>query len=220
MARLGRRFFARPTVAVARDLLGCRLRVGRGADRRVVRIVETEAYVADDPASHAYRGPTPRNRSMFLEAGTLYVYRIHRVVCANLVTRPGEAVLLRAGAPETPGLPNPSGPGRFCRALGIGIADDGIDVTTDARVKVTAARERGAGIEIGPRVGIRRAADRLLRFAIRGDPWVSRPRPEGARRATSVSSSRSRAGARSRRNRTRRTRPSAGGTSAARTGGR
>lgn len=175
--RLGRAFFDRPTARVARELLGATLWVGD----RAVRIVETEAYVANDPASHAFRGPTRRNRSMFAGPGTLYVYRIHQVVCANLVTRRGEAVLLRAGEPLTPGLSATSGPGRLCRALGLGLGDDGTLVARSGSDRVRV--ERGAGprgpVVVGPRVGIRRAADRPLRFALADNPWVSHPAAGG-----------------------------------------
>ena len=176
--RVGRRFFDRPTTEVARDLLGRALTVRVGRRTRSVRLVETEAYVARDPANHAYRGPTPRNRSMFLEPGTLYVYRIHQVVCANVVTRPGEAVLLRAGAPLTPGMGAPSGPGRLCRALGIVRSDDGRFLPLGDRIWLSKHRVRPGRIVRGRRVGLRKAAERRLRFAIAGDPWVSSPRPE------------------------------------------
>jgi DNA-3-methyladenine glycosylase len=175
--RLGRAFFDRPTIDVARALLGTVLTVDGPGGRRAVRVVETEAYLSGDPASHAYRGPTPRNRSMFSRPGTLYVFRIHQVVCANLVTRRGEAVLLRAGEPLTRGLPNPSGPGRLCRALGIRLADDGTDVTRSRRVRVIESDAARPRIVSGTRVGIRLARRRRLRFAVSGDPWVSRPRP-------------------------------------------
>ena len=176
-----RAFFDRVTSVVARDLLGRVLRVREEDEVRAVRLVETEAYVADDPANHAFRGPTVRNRSMFLRPGTLYVYRIHQVVCANLVTRPGEAVLLRAGEPLRPGMSSPSGPGRLCRSLGIRRSDDGTDLVESPRFSVSSARYGRGRIVFGPRVGIRRAADRPLRFALADSPWVSRPRP-GARR--------------------------------------
>jgi len=104
--------------------------------------VETEAYVRGDPANHAFRGPTPRNRSMFDAPGTLYVYRIHQVVCANLVARRGEAVLLRAGAPLPNAPGNASGPGRLCRYLGITIEDDGTDTVLGRRVELRLPRER------------------------------------------------------------------------------
>jgi DNA-3-methyladenine glycosylase len=217
--RLRRAFFDRATVRVARELLGALLTVRDGSRSRTVRVVETEAYVAGDPANHAFRGRTGRNRSMFGPPGTLYVYRIHQVVCANLVTRPGEAVLLRAGAPRTAGLPSTSGPGRLCRGLGIGLADDGLDVTRGRRVVVRARPRRPQGIAVGPRVGIRRAADRPLRFAVRGEPAVSRPRPPSW--ATSAAWPRRSPGAAGRRRtRRRRRRPSGGGTSVSRTGGR
>jgi DNA-3-methyladenine glycosylase len=179
--RLGRSFFARPTVRVARDLLGRSLHVRDSNGHRSVRLVEVEAYVANDAASHAVRGPTARNRSMFLPPGTLYVFRIHQVVCANLVTRPGQAVLLRAGAPPTGSERNPSGPGRLCRDLGITLADDGIDTTRSPRIYLTddPGRDRSVRIVSSPRVGISRAVELPLRFSLVGDPWVSRPRPVG-----------------------------------------
>ena len=175
--RLGRAFFARPTVAVARGLLGARIRVRRGRAVREARLVETEAYLRGDPASHAFRGPTRRNRSMFLAPGTLYVFRIHQVVCANLVTRAGEAVLLRAGRLDDAPPRTASGPGRLCRALGVVLGDDGEDAVAGSRIEVRARAGPRPGIVVGPRVGIRKAADRPLRFSIAGDPAVSRPRP-------------------------------------------
>jgi DNA-3-methyladenine glycosylase len=217
--RLGRGFFDRPTVRVARELLGALLTVRDGSGARSVRVVETEAYVAGDPANHAFRGPTPRNRSMFGPPGTLYVYRIHQVVCANLVTRPGEAVLLRAGAPLSDRLGSASGPGRLCRSLGLGLADDGLDVTRGRRVRLEPRPRRPREIAVGCRVGIRRAADRPLRFALPGEPSVSCPRPP-ARSASAAWPRRSPAAAATRRTRRRRRRPSGGGTRAGRTVGR
>jgi len=212
---VGRRFFRRPTVEVARDLLGARLRVDGPAGHVEARLVETEAYLTDDPASHAFRGPTRRNRSMFGPPGTLYVFRIHQVVCANLVTRPGEAVLLRAGVVE--GMPpgHARGPGRLARALGLTIADDGQGAVTGPRVRVLARPGPRPLTDVGPRVGIRRAAERPLRFAIRDEPAVSRPRP-----LTSAFSTRTRAGSRSRQSRTRRRPASGGGRSGGRIAGR
>lgn len=176
MRRRGRAFFDRPTERVARELLGHRFVVRDRRGIRSVRLVETEAYVAHDPANHAYRGPTRRNRSMFGPPGTLYVFRIHQVVCANLVTRPGEAVLLRAGEPLGAGLPSASGPGRLCRCLGLTISDDGRDTTRGTAVVLEKGPERAVRPLIGPRVGIRKAVERPLRFALRGSLGVSRPR--------------------------------------------
>jgi DNA-3-methyladenine glycosylase len=169
---------------VARDLLGRQLHVLGPASFRSVRLVEVEAYVADDPASHTYRGPTARNRSMFGPPGTLYIYRIHQVVCANLVTRRGQAVLLRAGAPLGDVEGNPSGPGRLCRFLELRLTDDGIDTARSERAYLTMGegRARSERVLATPRIGISRAVDRPLRFSLADNRWVSRPRP--SRRAT------------------------------------
>ena len=173
---LPRSFYDRATATVARDLLGCRLVRSIDGARRVGRIVETEAYIARDPASHAFRGPTDRNRSMFAGPGTLYVYRIHQVHCANVVTRPGTAVLLRAVEPISIGLPDARGPGRLARAFGLTRHDDGADLT---RGSIHLLPRDGAigRVVRAPRVGIRRAADRPLRFALWGSRFVSYPRP-------------------------------------------
>lgn len=177
VAPLARSFFDRPTTTVARALLGCRLvRADPGA-LRVARVVETEAYVAGDPASHAYRGPTPRNRSMFLRPGTLYVYRIHQVHCANVVTRPGEAVLLRAAEPVSEGLGPTRGPGRLCRAFGLTRVEDGVDLTRGPLFLAPRDRPLMGRIVAAPRVGISRAVERPLRFAVDGNRFVSTPLP-------------------------------------------
>lgn len=172
-------WYDRPTRVVARALLGDLL-IGRGLDGwRVGRIVETEAYIANDPASHAFRGPTDRNRSMFAGPGTWYVYRIHQVHCANLTTRAGEAVLLRAAEPVTNNLHDLDGPGRLCRAWGLTRADDGSSAVTGSRLRVVPGPSSREPVVSGPRVGIRLARERRLRFALRGNRAVSRPRPSG-----------------------------------------
>jgi DNA-3-methyladenine glycosylase len=215
--RLGRSFFDRPATSLARALLGARLRVRGALGPRTARLVEVEAYLRGDPASHAFRGPTPRNRSMYGPPGTLYVFRIHQVVCANLVARRGEAALLRGAAIE--GDPDPRrgrGPGRLARALGISLADDGADVVTGDRFGLYGPTVRSGRVRRGPRVGISRAAKRPLRFWIDGELAVSRARsPSGA-----ASPNRTRVGARYRRTRTRSRPASGGGTSGGRTGGR
>jgi DNA-3-methyladenine glycosylase len=202
-----REWFARPTDEVARDLVGCVLIVDAGTPSAVTaRIVETEAYLGlSDPASHAYRGPTPRSLVMFGPAAHLYVYFTYGMhFCVNVVTEPdgiAGAVLLRAAAVEE-GVSVVSarrgeavaatallrGPGNLCRGLGITRADDGIDLLDPgSRVHI----EQRAGtppIAIGTRVGIRQAADRLLRFSWIDDPAVSRPVPstpgEGVQRGS------------------------------------
>jgi DNA-3-methyladenine glycosylase len=167
--------FDRPSQELARSLLGVRLVRRAGSEWRAVRIVECEAYESGDPASHAFLGPTLRNRSMFAPPGTLYVFSIHRVYCANVVGRAGEAALLRAGEPLTPGLPRPSGPGRLCRALGIDRRLDGMSLE-NSEVRLLPATAPTGPVLAGPRVGISLARERRLRFALAENDWVSRPR--------------------------------------------
>jgi len=177
------RFYARPTATVAQGLLGAWL-VVRGEDGyRAGRIVETEAYVAHDPANHAARGPTERNRSMFGAPGTLYVYRIHQVHCANTVTRRGEAVLLRAAEPLGGLVADLAGPGRLCRGMGIGTTDDGSSLIS-GRVRLVAGDLRPRRVVRAPRVGVTKAADRPLRFLWDQHPATSAPRPWRRRRLT------------------------------------
>ncbi|MCI4363312.1 MAG: DNA-3-methyladenine glycosylase [Thermoplasmata archaeon] len=165
----------RPAAELARALLGVRLAYRAKDGLRAVRIVETEAYGWGDPASHAFLGPTVRNRSMFGPPGTLYLYRIHQVLCANVVGRAGEAALLRAGEPLSEGLLSPSGPGRLCRALGLTQELDGSSLERSS-VRLLPRLPGDLEVETGVRVGISRARARPLRFAIVGNRWVSRPR--------------------------------------------
>lgn len=187
-------------MTVARELIGCGLLVDAGTRSEVrARIVEVEAYLGtDDEASHAHRGPTPRAAIMFGEPGHLYVYLSYGVHhCANLVTevdgRAG-AVLLRAAAVEAgeatvrtrreEGSPRERpraallrGPGNLCSGLGIDRADNGLDACDPcSRLAVLPGSPAPAVLAVGPRVGITRNADPLLRFAWPGDPAVSAPR--------------------------------------------
>jgi DNA-3-methyladenine glycosylase len=190
--RLPRRFLARPSTVVAPSLLGCVLvRILPDGRRLAVRIVETEAYEQGDPASHSYHGRTARTEVMFGLAGYLYVYFTYGMhFCANVVTgRRGEgsAVLLRAGEPlegldamaERRGTSDPrllcSGPARLCQALAIDAAAGGEDLVAGEGIWL----ERGTAvtaISVGPRVGIRQAAEKPWRFWETGDPFVSRTR--------------------------------------------
>jgi DNA-3-methyladenine glycosylase len=199
VAELTRDWFARPTVEVARDLVGCALLVDTGTASAVVaRIVETEAYLGtSDPASHAYRGPTPRARIMFGPAAFLYVYFTYGMhYCANVVTEAdgvAGAVLLRAAAVEKgeatviarrrEGLATAAllrGPGNLCRGLGITRTDNGIDLLEPSSRVHMAPGTGTPPIAVGTRIGLRQAADRLLRFTWLGDPAVSRPAPRAA----------------------------------------
>jgi DNA-3-methyladenine glycosylase len=173
---------------VARSLLGCTfLHDGVGGV-----IVEVEAYSPEDPASHAFRGRTKRNASMFGPAGTLYVYRsygIHwcvNVACEEVGT--GSAVLLRALEPTrglaemrsrrgaVPDAALCAGPGRLTQALAITREHDGRSIVEPP----FSLEPPSMPVEIAatPRVGITKAVDLPWRYVVRGSPWLSRgPRP-------------------------------------------
>ncbi len=178
-------FFAREAAIVAPALLGAELLVdGVGG-----RIVETEAYHPDDPASHSYRGPTPRNRAMFAGPPRVYVYRSYGIHwCLNFVCANASAVLIRALEPTAGidimrsrrGLEDPrtlcSGPGKLCEALGITGVLDGrrLDAPPFA---LTLPRRQSHQVTIGPRIGITKAAEVPWRFGIAGSPHLSKPFP-------------------------------------------
>jgi DNA-3-methyladenine glycosylase len=183
-------FYARPVVAVARDLLGATVRHGPVR----VRLTEVEAYTGpDDPASHAARGPTPRSAVMFGPPGHAYVYFVYGMHwCLNLVCGPAgtpSAVLVRAGevvagvdlararAPRLADRDLARGPGRLARALGADGSLTGSPVTGGGRLVV----ERGTEVDdtlvcTGPRIGLRVAVERPWRFWVAGDPTVSATR--------------------------------------------
>lgn len=163
----------------ARSLLGCRLTTSFDDTTTEIVVGEVEAYGgADDPASHAYRGPTKRNRSMFREPGTLYVYRSYGVHwCANIVTGSSgdpSAVLLRGGFPivgveameqrraRTDHLTD--GPGKLCSALGITGDHDGTSALDGPVGLVWGELPDTARIAAGPRIGITAATERQWRF--------------------------------------------------------
>lgn len=169
---------------VAPRLLGAVLRHGEVA----VRLTEVEAYAgADDPGSHAYRGRTRRNAVMFGPSGHLYCYFTYGMhVCANVVVGdegdPG-AVLVRAGEvvdglelarSRRLGVTDRDlarGPARLCRALGVGLHHDGVDLASgDVLLELG---ERVATVSTGPRVGLRQAPERPWRFWVTDNPTVS-----------------------------------------------
>jgi DNA-3-methyladenine glycosylase len=184
-ARLRREFFARSVHEVAPDLIGVTLLVdGVGGP-----IVEVEAYDQDDPASHGFRGQTPRNAVMFGPPGYAYVYRSYGIHwCLNVVCdAPGraEAVLIRALLPERGfdamrtrrGLGAEralcSGPGKLCQALAIGRDHDGLAL--DAPPFELLARRETPLIVTGPRIGITRATELPWRYGLEGSPFLSKP---------------------------------------------
>ncbi|MBI3928284.1 MAG: DNA-3-methyladenine glycosylase [Armatimonadetes bacterium] len=190
-------FYDRDPADVARDLLGTWLVHHSPEGPAGGIIVETEAYRGQhvDPASHAYRRKTPRNRTMFEQGGRAYVYFIYgNHFCLNVVAHPaGEAgaVLLRALEPrvglelmarrrrlEKPAQLS-SGPGKLCQALGIGREHNGapfLPPESGRGLILGRAAAVGCGISCGPRIGVRAGADELLRFWAAGNPHVSRGR--------------------------------------------
>ena len=178
---LPRAFYDRDTVAVARDLLGKHLfHVSRGVER-IGRIVEVEAYLGPhDLASHSSRGPTARTRVMFGPPGHAYVYLVYGMhCCMNVVTeRDGHAsaVLVRAVEPVKNVEGATRGPGRLCKAMRIDRRLNGHDLTSDDFYIADPPVSEPVPIARRPRVGVGYAghwAMRLLRFYIRGNPFVS-----------------------------------------------
>jgi DNA-3-methyladenine glycosylase len=194
-------FYRRPAEEVARDLLGRWLIRELEGERLVLRIVEVEAYLGGpDRASHAFDGRrTPRNESLYLPGGHAYVYFIYGMHwCLNAVTGEkdiGSAVLIRAGEPvegeETmarnrnrTGKVGPGdlagGPGKLCQALAIDRSLDGVLLDREPLRIVKGDPAEPGEIVAGPRIGVDYAGEAAtwpLRFAIRGNLHVSRPRP-------------------------------------------
>ncbi|WP_101254440.1 DNA-3-methyladenine glycosylase [Streptomyces barkulensis] len=183
---------AHPAEEVAPKLLGAVLTHEAPEGTVSITITETEAYSGTaDPASHAYRGRTPRNTVMFGPAGHLYVYRSHGLHwCANVVTGTdgiASAVLVRAGrvvegedlARKRRGEKVESsrlarGPGNFCQALGITGEHNDADLLAGTSVMLSEGEPVPAAlIRAGPRVGVSRAHDWQHRFYLAGDPTVS-----------------------------------------------
>jgi DNA-3-methyladenine glycosylase len=200
LKKLPRSFYLRPTVHVAKALLGKYLvRKLRGATL-VGRIVETEAYCgAIDPASHSFRGKTKRNEVMFGNAGFLYVYFTYGMhFCANVVTGPegiGQAVLIRAVEPirgiemmmrnrfrvlssESRVVSNlTSGPAKFCQAFAIGGKENGVDLRGDTLFIAAGNAIPAPKVQRSSRIGIRVGTEKRWRFFVRGKKWVSNGRP-------------------------------------------
>lgn len=173
--RLPRSFYARPTVEVARDLLGKVLHSGAAS----ARIVETEAYLGtDDAAAHSARGLTPRTSVIFGPPGRAYVYLIYGMhYCLNIVAEPkgvAGCVLIRAVEPIAGVIGSCDGPGKLTRALGITLQHYGADLTRGPLTIHAPAAEENFDIAASPRIGISQSADLPLRFFIRGNRFVSR----------------------------------------------
>ena len=202
MKPLLRSFYLRPTLQVARDLLGKHIVRKVGSKLLIGKIVEVEAYCKGDPASHAFRGITKRNEVMFWEGGHLYVYFTYGMhFCANVVTGnegTGEAVLIRAveplagievmkinryGSNKSLNLQSlnrksfinlTNGPAKFCQALGIERKENGTDLL-DSEISITEGESiLSKYIKRSSRIGIQQGVEKNWRFFIRGNQWLSK----------------------------------------------
>jgi DNA-3-methyladenine glycosylase len=181
-------FYERDSRQVAVDLLGCVLSRDTPEGKTAGVIVETEAYRPDDPACHAYRGPTMRNRNIFGPPGIAYVYLsygTHNLL--NVVCEPegiGSAVLIRALRPSEGEVLMErrrgrahdlcNGPGRLTQALGIDLSYDGLDLTSGS-LTISDGGAPPEGIVETTRIGITRGTDLPWRYLIDGEEHVSVP---------------------------------------------
>jgi len=171
---LDRSFYARPTVEVARGLLGKVIRHAQA----FARIVEVEAYLGqDDDAAHSARGLTRRTRAIFGPPGHAYVYLIYGMHhCLNIVAEPegvAGCVLIRAVEPLRGITRAANGPGKLTRALGITLEHYGADLTRGPLTVHEAAAGEAFEIAVSRRIGITKAQELPLRFFIAGNRFVS-----------------------------------------------
>jgi DNA-3-methyladenine glycosylase len=196
---LPRSFYLRPTLTVAKDLLGRYLLRRIGRTLLIGKIVEVEAYLGElDPASHAFRGRTKRNEVMFERGGNLYVYFTYGMhFCCNVVTEEkgkGRAVLLRAvepvggidlmarhrgledisdGSAQGSLLQLTNGPAKLCEAFRIRREQNGADLLGREIFIARGDAVRRGQIVSGPRIGIKSGKEKRWRFCLRGNPFVS-----------------------------------------------
>ncbi len=198
MKKLPRSIYLRTTIEVARSLIGKMIVRRQGTEFLLGMIVETEAYRADDPASHSFRGMTERNKVMFGNGGCLYVYFTYGMhYCANIVTGAagkGEAVLIRAVEPvagfdrmvKNRNLGNEflnakgkrsriltNGPAKFAQAFGITTKHSGMDLLEDDIFITNGIVVPRSSIAAAPRIGISRAKEKKWRFYLKHNLWVS-----------------------------------------------
>lgn len=192
--KLNKDFYLQDTLLVAKQLLGKYLYRKYKGQYLIGKIVETEAYREDDPASHAFKGKTKRNEVMFWEGGHLYVYFTYGMhYCCNVVTERegrGCAVLIRAVEPIE-GLDTmmklrkfnssanvfdlTNGPAKLCQAFNITKRDNG-KFLCDEEIFIVDSKIDIENSQIGKsqRIGIKNGLDKQWRFFIRNSPWVSR----------------------------------------------
>jgi DNA-3-methyladenine glycosylase len=192
VAPLPRSALPNDTVTLARFLLGKVLVRELNGGQAIGRIVETEAYLENEPACHAYRGVTPRNRSLFLEVGHAYVYLCYGTSYMLNVSSEcrgtGSGVLLRALEPIA-GIDHMQsarkgirlldlarGPGRLTSALQVDLRHDGIDLFSPGPLWIGSDGATGDSIGESTRIGLTKAADLRLRYFIVGSNYLSGPR--------------------------------------------
>lgn len=184
MTILPRTFYSRDTVTVAKNILGKKIVRKIGKNEISGIIIETEAYRhKDDPASHAFRRITDRNKVMFEEVGKAYIYFTYGMhYCFNIVARNSKfeagAVLIRAVMPEkgieimekNRGMKNSKkltdGPAKLTQAFGITKRHYGLDLTVNSELFITDGIKNHCKIISSPRIGIKNATDRLWNFKI------------------------------------------------------
>lgn len=185
-------YFCQSTEKIARHMLGMYLVHDHPKGLITGRIVETEAYVSNDPASHAFKGQTKRNAPMFSYPGTVYVYRIYGMYyCLNIVTAPegvAEAVLIRAVEPldglevmqRNRGVHVPlrdlcRGPGRLCQAFGIDLEFNGANIREGSLRLEIACEPLPLAEQIceSPRIGIAQGSGLPLRYYLKNSQYVS-----------------------------------------------
>lgn len=194
---LTRKFFIRPVLVVAKDLLGKVLIKKDGNRVLAARIIEVEAYDGKvDKASHSFNGKTKRNEVMFNEGGYFYVYFTYGAhFCCNVVTgkrNNGEAVLIRAVEPllginkmvenrfgrelksEKEIYNLTSGPGRVCKAFGFNKEHSGLDLTNSSVFIVNQPKLKKNMIGVSKRIGITKSVSLPWRFFEIGNPYLSR----------------------------------------------
>jgi DNA-3-methyladenine glycosylase len=191
MKILDKSFFEKSTIEIAKELLGKYIVCVSSGVEMIGKIVETEAYLHNDPASHSFCGKTKRNSQMFEEAGSAYVYFTYGMYyCFNVVTSDsgiGEAVLIRAvepvrgiekmrrnrGLTEEKNLTN--GPARFTMAFGIEKDFNGINLLDkNSVIKLMEGEKEEIEIVQDERIGISKGQELPHRFYIRGNPYVSK----------------------------------------------
>jgi DNA-3-methyladenine glycosylase len=190
--RISRTSMPSDTVELARTLLGKVLVRTLDGGTAAGRIVETEAYLQNDPACHAFRGMTPRTRSLFLEHGHAYVYLCYGTsYMLNVSSEPGgigSGVLVRALEPMF-GIEHMQrnashvkladltrGPGRLTAALRVDLRHDGLNLFTDEQLWIGSDDYKVESVGESTRIGLTKAADERLRFFVPGSRYLSGPR--------------------------------------------